>query len=99
MPKGHKGLKRPRDFNQAAKLVVDIAGGQIEDREPTPEEQGKDPAAVAYGQLGGKIGGRARAESLSADRRSEIASKAAITRWKRDDPQSSAKRYFPCLSL
>ena len=90
MPTGPKGQKRPRDANQLAKLIVDIATGQVEDRKPTPEEQGKDPAAVAYGQLGGKIGGKARAESLSADRRSEIASKAAATRWKRDDPQSSS---------
>jgi hypothetical protein len=29
--------KRPRDFSQAAKLVVDIATGQVEDRSPTPE--------------------------------------------------------------
>jgi hypothetical protein len=40
--------KRPRDFSQAAKLVIDIATGQIEDRPPTPEEQGKDPAAVSF---------------------------------------------------
>ena len=40
--------KRPRDFSQAAKLVIDTATGQIEDRPPTPEEQGKDPAAVAF---------------------------------------------------
>jgi hypothetical protein len=32
--------KRPRDFSQAAKLVIDIATGQVEDRPPTPEEQG-----------------------------------------------------------
>ena len=38
-----KHPKRPRDFSQAAKLVVDIASGQVEDRERTPEEQGKDP--------------------------------------------------------
>jgi hypothetical protein len=36
-----KNPKRPRDPNQLAKLIVDIATGQIEDREPTPEEQGK----------------------------------------------------------
>jgi hypothetical protein len=47
MPKGPKGQKRPRDANQLAKLIVDIATGQVEDREPTPEEQGKDLAAVA----------------------------------------------------
>jgi hypothetical protein len=56
--------KRPRDFSQAAKLVVDIATGQVEDRPPTPEEQGKDPAAVGRGRLGGIVGGKARAEAL-----------------------------------
>jgi hypothetical protein len=38
--------KRPRDTNQLAKLMTDILNGQIEDREPTSEEQGKDPAAT-----------------------------------------------------
>jgi hypothetical protein len=44
-----KHPKRPRDFSQAAKLVIDVATGQVEDREPTPEEHGKDPAAAALG--------------------------------------------------
>jgi hypothetical protein len=44
-----KHRKRPRDPNQLAKLVVEIATGQIEDRPPTPEEKGKDPAAVRRG--------------------------------------------------
>jgi hypothetical protein len=30
--------KRPRDMNQLAKLVVEIGTGQVEDREPTPED-------------------------------------------------------------
>jgi hypothetical protein len=42
--------KRPRDFSQAAKLVIDIATGQIEDRPPTPEEQGKDAVAFEASQ-------------------------------------------------
>jgi hypothetical protein len=50
MPRGPKGEKSPRDANQLAKLIVDIATGQVEDREPTPEEQGKNPAAVAFGK-------------------------------------------------
>ena len=54
-----KTPKRPRDFSQAAKLVVDIASGQVEDREPTPEEQGKDSAAVSLGRRGGLKGGKA----------------------------------------
>lgn len=38
--------KRPRDLNQWAKRMVEIATGEVEDRAPTPEEEGKDPAAV-----------------------------------------------------
>jgi hypothetical protein len=43
-------LKRPRDPVQLAKLIGDIATGQVEDAEPTA---GKNPSAVAAGQLGG----------------------------------------------
>ena len=76
-----KRRKRPRDFAQRAKMVVDIATGEVEDREPTPEEQGKDPAAVSLGRRGGLKGGKARAEKLTAKRRKEIARKAALKRW------------------
>jgi hypothetical protein len=78
-----KTPKRPRDFSQAAKLVIDVATGQVEDREPTPEEQGKDPAAAALGRKGGA----ARSNSLSAEKRAEIAKKAAQARWKRAKPR------------
>jgi hypothetical protein len=44
--------KRPRDLNQLAKSIIDIATGQKPDRDPTPEEQGRDPAAVALGRKG-----------------------------------------------
>jgi hypothetical protein len=75
-----KHPKRPRDFSQAAKLVIDVATGQAEDRPPTPEEQGKDPAAAAMGRKGGA----ARAKSVSPARRTEIARKAAKSRWDKD---------------
>ena len=55
--------KRLRDPNQWAKRITDIVSGEVEDREPAPEEQGKDPAAAALGRKGG----RARAEGLSAE--------------------------------
>ena len=48
---GHR--KRPGDPNQLAKAIIGIATGEIEDREPTPEEQRKDAAAVKRGMLGG----------------------------------------------
>jgi hypothetical protein len=41
----------------------------------------KNPAAVALGKLGGRKGGKARAEKLSPERRKEIAKKAAEARW------------------
>ena len=85
MPTGPKGEKRPRDTNQLAKLMVDILTGEVEDREPTPEEQWKDPAAVSLGRRGGLRGGKARAEKLSSDERTVIAKKAAMTRWRKVD--------------
>lgn len=65
--------KRPRDPNQLAKLIVDIASGEEIDTPPPP----KDPAAQAMGKKGGK----ARAASMSPERRAEIARKAAAKRW------------------
>ena len=76
-----KRKKRPRDANQLAKSIVDIATGETEDREPTPEEQGKDPAAVSLGRRGGLKGGKARATSLTVKRKQEIARKTARARW------------------
>lgn len=73
--------KRPRDPSQLAKLIVDIASEMVEDRPPTPEEQGKDPAAVALGRKGGLKGGKARANSMTKKARSASAKKAAKARW------------------
>jgi hypothetical protein len=75
--------KRPRDANQLAKSIVDIATGERPDRDPTPEEQGKDPAAVSLGRKGGLKGGKARADKLTAERRADIAKAAADARWNR----------------
>jgi len=81
-----KQPKRPRDPNQLAKFVVDVASGQVDDREPTPEEQGKDPTAAALGRRGGQKGGRARADNLAPERRAEIARAAALKRWRASSP-------------
>jgi len=75
-------LKRPRDPNRLAKFVVDLATGELDDVATT---DGKNPAAVALGRLGGKKGGKARARKLSKERRSEIATAAARARWNRND--------------
>jgi hypothetical protein len=68
---------------EIAKLVLDIATGQVEDRPPTPEEEGKDPAAVSLGRRGGLKGGKARADKLTAEQRADIARKAAKARWEK----------------
>ena len=75
--------RRPADFAQRATMIVDIATGEIVAREPTPEEQGKDPAAVSLGRRGGLKGGKARAASMTPKRRAEITNKAAETRWRK----------------
>jgi len=73
--------KRPRDPLQLAKLIGDIATGQVEDK----VEDGRDTAAVELGRKGGLVGGKARAKSLSPEKRSEIAKKAAAKRWRASD--------------
>jgi hypothetical protein len=71
-------IKRPKDFNQRAKNIVDLATGKITEKNPN---EGKNPAAVELGRLGGLKGGKARAEKLSPERRKEIAANAAKKRW------------------
>ena len=80
MPK-RSSIRRPRDPNQLAKLIVDMATGEAP--ATTVTHEGKNPAAVALGRLGGLKGGAARAASLSKKRRSEIAQIAARSRWKK----------------
>lgn len=76
MAKANK--KRPKDTNQLAKLIADIATGETEDKQA---ESNKNPAAVALGRLGGQKGGKARASKLTPEQRKEIAKKAAAKRW------------------
>ena len=73
---------RPKDTNQLAKLIADIATGEVDNAQP---ESTKNPAAVALGRLGGLKGGKARANSLTPEKRKEIAQKAAAKRWKKKD--------------
>lgn len=70
-----KTPKRPRDTNQLAKLMVDIATGESSDEVPASSPMSD------LGREGGLKGGKARAASMSPERRREIAQKAAATRW------------------
>ena len=75
MPKGPQGQKRPADVIGNAVKVMRIATGEEAEEF---DDDGKDPAAKALGAKGGK----ARAEKLTPERRSEIAREAARKRWK-----------------
>ena len=78
MPK--RSSKQPRDINQLAQNIVEQATSDATEQKP---ESDKDPAAVELGRRGGLKGGRARAKKLSKKKRSEIAKKAALARWKK----------------
>jgi len=94
------GMKKTKgiDVNQIAARIVAEA---TTDPEVKPE---KKPAAVALGRLGGLKGGKARAESLTAKKRTEIAQKAAKARWGKRDrltgnislPVTLSGRTLPC---
>jgi len=71
MPKGPRGEKRPADAIGNAVHVMRIATGEIEET-PAP----LSPAAEM-----GRKGGKARAESMTPERRAEVAKKAAAKRW------------------
>ena len=74
--------RRPRDANQRAKSIVDIATGDTEE----DNTEGKDPSAVERGRKGGKVGGKERAIRMSAEERREAsrkAAQAAQARWSR----------------
>ena len=72
--------KRPRDPNQLAKLIVDIATGEIEDTISSNKKQSK-----RKGRAGGLKGGKSRAQHLSAEQRQDIAKLGARARWKKTD--------------
>ena len=74
MPTGPKGEKRKADVIGNAVHIMRIATGEADDATP---DDGKNKAAQALGRMGGKK----RAESMTAERRAEIAKKAAGKRW------------------
>ena len=74
LPKGPQGQKRPADAIGLAVLIGKIATGEVEDT--------KAATSSAAAQLG-RLGGKKRAENMTAERRSEIAKKAAAKRWQK----------------
>ncbi|MGO9991133.1 MAG: histone H1 [Steroidobacteraceae bacterium] len=78
--------KRPRDTNQLAKFIVDLATGGREEDDP---DKSKNPAAVAKGRKGGLKGGKSRMASLTNEQRRELGRQAANSRWKKEAPANA----------
>ena len=75
---------KDHDFMTVARRVVEQAIGEHLDGTPLEDPHaGKNPAAVALGKLGGAKGGRARADKLTPEQRTDIARTAASARWKK----------------
>jgi len=74
-----RSSKKRMDTNRLAKSIVDNA--TAEEMLENAAQEGKNPAAVLLGRLGGLKGGKARAKKLTAKQRKEIAQKAAKIRW------------------
>ena len=75
-----RSRKRPRDLNA---LAASIVGDATDEARTEPATHGKDLAAVELGRRGGRLGGRVRADRMTAEERSESARKAAQARWSR----------------
>lgn len=70
-----KQSKKPADLNRLAAAIV---GDATDETTPEPEN-----AKVVAGRIGGKKGGKVRAERMTSEQRSEAARKAAKARWTR----------------
>jgi hypothetical protein len=71
MPIGPKRPKRPRDPAQLAKLVVDIATGEVEERSET--------GFAKRARVAGQKGGPARSIALTPEQRSDIARNRSLS--------------------
>lgn len=69
-----KKPKRPRDINQLAKYITDLATAP-----DVPKDVGNE--VVIRGRAGGLVGGKARAESMVSEDRIKSAKQAANVRW------------------
>lgn len=70
--------KRPRDANQLAKFIVDVATGEASEEQPEPKLTRSEAA-----RRGGLVGGHARARALTSEERRQIGLEGANVRWRK----------------
>lgn len=83
MPKRFSKNSHPQDVNQAAFQMVHraTAGDESTDRPAKVTKSDISRVMAAMGRKGGKIGGKRRLDTMTAEQRREVAQKAARTRW------------------
>jgi len=81
MPKRISKTKRPTDVNRLARYLVDLSTAEPEQNTPAATKSEISKVMAEMGRRGGKIGGKRRLETLTAEERSDLASKAARQRW------------------
>lgn len=73
--------KLPKDPNQLAYEIVRMSTEEPTEEETKPERSIISKYLAEIGRKGGLKGGKARAEKLTPEQKSEIARKAANARW------------------
>jgi len=81
MPKRFSKNSHPQDVNQAAFQMVHRATASEPDRPAKVTKSDISRVMAAMGRKGGKIGGKRRLDTMTAEQRREVAQKAAQSRW------------------
>jgi hypothetical protein len=83
MPKRIKHKKRPTDVNELRQDLVAMSTQDDRDSIPPPTKEQVSAFMSAMGRKGGKIGGKKRLQTMTAEERSAVARNAARVRWKK----------------
>lgn len=85
MPKPDKQSKRPKDVNLLARHLVDLSTQESSDNISPPTKSQISMFMSEMGRKGGKIGGKRRLYTMTAEDRRRIAKKAAKARWTKEE--------------
>ena len=74
---------RPSDVNQAAHLMVERSTSEPEQKSAKATKADISRVMSAMGRKGGRIGGKRRMETMTAEERRAVALNAAQARWEK----------------
>jgi hypothetical protein len=87
MPKRISKSARPSDINQAAFQMIHRSTQSEASENLPPVSDAVSRVMAAMGRRGGKIGGKRRLQTMTAEERRKVALKAAKTRWAKHTPE------------